>query len=323
MKIKILKFKNQIAALMAVFILGSCSLVSAAPVSPKPQTSSVDILARSVSRRQFSFAGGQPQQTLSASLPSNTQGSGNWAGYIDTPASGDQYTSVSGSWVVPNITARQADAAAAQWIGLGGVSSEDLLQMGTIEEIQNGKPVAEVFWEQLPSPAQIVMTVPAGSTISATISPATNSDLTWNLSFTVNGKTQTKTIPAVTLSSSYAQGIGTSAEWISEDPSATDSQLYPLASMGTVTYTNALADNLPLKSAGNVQPVAMVSSQGNVLIAPSVLNSDGKSFSTSTPSSAGSPNITSPNTNGIRPKGKARFPLSRQRISWGFSFWGF
>ena len=90
------------------------------------------------------------------------------------------------------------------------------------------------FGEKLPDVAQNVMSIPIGSTISVNISEPTGSNSTWNLTFTStspNGTTQTKTI-STTLDSSYAQGIGTSAEWISEDPSNVNGQLVPLANMG-------------------------------------------------------------------------------------------
>lgn len=294
MKIRMQNFC--VVSLALLLGLGTCSFING--VSPRNSevghiTPASDyVMSRNFAHRHFlPIPPDQQQDTslnttaASVSLPANTQESENWAGYIDTPASGS-YSSVSGSWTVPNIAASQQDAVAAQWIGLGGVSSTDLLQMGTIEQIQNGQPVAEVFWEQLPSPAQNVMTVPIGSTITASIAPAEDSSSTWNLTFTVNGQTPTQTIAPVTLDASYVQGIGTSAEWISEDPSNQNDQLYPLANMGTVSYQSATVNGLPLNSSGNqVQPVALFSTNGNVLIAPSELGSDGESFSTTVASS--------------------------------------
>ncbi|MDQ0189126.1 hypothetical protein JI721_10920 [Alicyclobacillus cycloheptanicus] len=219
----------------------------------------------------------------SVQIPSNAEGSLNWAGYIDTPVSGGKgYTSISGSWTVPNIAAN-SQGMAAQWIGLGGVSTQDLLQIGTVEQNENGKPVAEVFWEKLPATATNLMTVPLGSTVQASITKSSGS--TWDLNITVKtpgGQTQRKTIP-VSLSSAYAQGIESSAEWISEDPSGPDNQLYPLANMGTVSYQDALVNGAPLNASGNeVQPVVLVDANGNVEIAPSAVGADGASFSTVT-----------------------------------------
>jgi Peptidase A4 family len=229
-----------------------------------------------------------PRQRVNQQTTVNgMQASQNWAGYIDTPSSNSEpYTSVSGTWTVPAVTGSQ-QGVAAQWIGLGGVSTQDLLQMGTIEDFEQGKAVANVFWEQLPQVAQNIMTVPIGSTIHGSISKSTDS--TWNISFTANepnGQTVSKTI-SVTLDSSYAQGIGTSAEWISEDPSNANGQLVPLANMGTVQYSQALVNGKSLNASGNqVQPVALVSATGNVLIEPSSVGSDGESFATQTLSTA-------------------------------------
>lgn len=230
----------------------------------------------------------QPQNTINrVNLPANTEKSGNWAGYIAVPVSqNNTYTSVSGSWTVPNITSNRQNASTAQWIGLGGVNSEDLLQMGTIEEIQNGQPIVEVFWEKLPDAAQNIVSIPIGSTISVTISKASNS--TWNLTFTATtpkGEAVTKTI-STTLDSSYEQKIGTSAEWISEDPANQNNQLLPLANADEVKYQSAKVNGNSLSDSSNkIHPVAMISNGGNIAIYPSEIGADGESFTTTTNSS--------------------------------------
>lgn len=218
----------------------------------------------------------------STTLPTGTQGSENWAGYVDSPSTnGTSYTSVTGSWTVPEIS-DASDGVGAQWIGLGGVTNQDLLQVGTIEQPDStGQIEANVFWEELPASADNVMTVPVGSQISTSIAEKTND--VYNISFSVktpSGQTESKTI-SVTLTSDYAAGIGTSAEWISEDPSDQNDNLYPLANMGTVTYTDATVDGEAMNANGNqVQPIALVGDENQVLIAPSTVNSGGESFST-------------------------------------------
>lgn len=225
-------------------------------------------------------APGMEQGSSSVTLPSGTAESSNWAGYIDTPASSSTYTAVSGRWTVPDISGSREGSAAAQWIGLGGVSTSDLLQMGTLEYVDNGKTVTEIFVEKLPDSAQYVTTVTAGSTFTASISKA--SDTVWNLTYTVvgsDGKTVTDTV-AETLDSAYAKKIGTSAEWISEDPSNGSGSLYPLADMGTVSYSSANVDSELLNASDNsVEPVALVS-YNRIAISPSKVGSDGESFST-------------------------------------------
>lgn len=279
--------KIKIISLMALVGLGAGSIING--VSLHHAANNQYILSRYTRRQNqtHSLKNQQSQNTVATtSLPANTQESTNWGGYVVTPTSGSGYTSVSGSWTIPNISTNKQNAVAAQWIGLGGVTSTDLLQMGTMEDMENGEPVAEIFWEQLPDVAQNIATVPVGSTINVSISNSSSS--TWNLTFTVNapdGTTQTQTISR-TLDSSYAQGIGTSAEWISEDPSNENNQLFPLANMGTVNYKSAMVNGEPLNASGNnVQPVAMVSSNKNSMILPSELGTDGESFSTTSTNS--------------------------------------
>ncbi|WP_231862758.1 G1 family glutamic endopeptidase [Alicyclobacillus mali (ex Roth et al. 2021)] len=221
-------------------------------------------------------------------LPTGTQTSENWGGYIDTPAGSQPYTSVTGSWTVPSLTGRDG-AMAAQWIGLGGVQTQDLLQIGTLEQIENGQTQVQVFWEKLPAAANTVMTVPTGSQISASIRAESGS--TWVLSLqalTPSGQTLSKSI-SVNLSNVYAENIGTSAEWISEDPSTMRGGLYPLADSSAVQFTNATVNGQPLNASSNeVQPVAMVDVNGDIRIAPSSIGSDGESFTTTTYAEASS-----------------------------------
>jgi hypothetical protein len=214
-------------------------------------------------------------------LPEGTVGSANWSGYVVTPSSKSlKYTSVTGSWKVPQISGISTSVG-SQWIGLGGVTSSDLLQMGTIEQIRGHREVATLFWEKLPDSAQNLMTVPVGSAVEASISRQNGS--TWSLDFHVvepNGKTLHKHV-SVNLTSDYADGIGTSAEWISEDPSTPNGQLYPLADTGVVEFTNARVNGEPISSPKNqVQPVVLVNQWGKVRIVPSALDSGGTSFST-------------------------------------------
>lgn len=218
----------------------------------------------------------------SFSLPSNTQTSSNWSGYISKPTSNAIYTSISGNWTIPNVSSNNNYAVAAQWIGLGGVSSSDLLQMGTMEEIKDGQTTVEVFWEKLPDASQNIMSVPIGSTISAKIYKSSNSNSEWTLTFTAtypNGTAQTKTINT-TLNSSYENEIGKSAEWISEDPSNGYSKLLPLANMGTVKYQGTTVNGNLLNSSTNTVELIALVSNGNILIYPSEIGSDGESFTT-------------------------------------------
>jgi hypothetical protein len=215
------------------------------------------------------------------SLPKGTEGSANWAGYIVTPATGSSgFTRIKGSWVVPKISG-DPTSLGSQWIGLGGVTSFDLLQVGTIEQFAGHREVATLFWEKLPDSAQNLVTVPVGSKVQASISSEDGSN--WSLDVHVtepNGRILDKQV-SVNLTSDYVAGMGTSAEWISEDPSDENGRLYPLANTGVVQFTQNEVNGQPISSSANeVHPVALVSSSGKIRIAPSALSSGGTSFST-------------------------------------------
>ncbi|MFT8872911.1 MAG: G1 family glutamic endopeptidase [Sporolactobacillus sp.] len=221
----------------------------------------------------------QSVQPAAFRLPSGTEKSSNWAGYAVT-GSARAFTAVSASWSVPAATG-MSGSVGAQWIGIGGYSSADLLQMGTIEELSGRQETTELFWEQLPAAAQDIGTVPVGSKVTASITPKTAD--TWLLIFSIaepGGQKLVKTISA-TVAAGYAAGIETSAEWISEDPSDGNGNLYPLANTGMVNYTNVRADGLPLNAVGNVvHPLAVTDTASRLQLIPSDLTAGGAAFYT-------------------------------------------
>jgi hypothetical protein len=97
----------------------------------------------------------QPHHDLATTAPWNAGriplGSGqsrNWSGYV---ATGGSFTSVAGTWTVPALSTRQAFASDATWVGIGGVSSSDLIQAGTEETTSRSGQVGYNAWvETLP-----------------------------------------------------------------------------------------------------------------------------------------------------------------------------
>src|SRR5579884_3471735 len=63
----------------------------------------------------------------------------NWAGYL---ANSGGYTAVSSSWVVPSATGTgSSQSADATWVGIGGVSTNDLIQAGTENTVESNGQV--------------------------------------------------------------------------------------------------------------------------------------------------------------------------------------
>ncbi|MCY0888632.1 MAG: hypothetical protein OWQ59_09280 [Alicyclobacillaceae bacterium] len=212
----------------------------------------------------------------------NVMGSKNWAGYVDLANNGQLLRTVTGSWQVPSVHGAE-QSAAAQWIGLGGVQTTDLLQMGTVETVQNGQASNVLFWEKLPGAAHDWVSLPAGATVSASIQPVPGQQGMFELKATVTANGQSKTFTKyVPVSYTYASQMEQSAEWISEDPSNQNLSLVPLANMGTIHYSDATANGQPIvQSDASTQRMVLVDpNQDTALIRPSGLTNGYTAFTT-------------------------------------------
>jgi len=205
----------------------------------------------------------------------------NWAGYM---AGSGNYTAISGSWNIPSVTANtNGTAADAAWIGIGGVKSRDLIQVGTEDTVTSKGSVTTAFYELLPNNARTItqLTITPGDSMSASISEISSGQ--WRITITdaTTGHTYTTT-------KSYFSSQST-AEWIEEDPSTTNGQLIPLATFTPITFTNGTVTAVDTNNASSVltignsdaQPIILISSVDQVvtpLVTPSIIGNDGQSF---------------------------------------------
>lgn len=206
-------------------------------------------------------------QTASAA----TDASSNWAGYV---ASGATYTSVGASWIVPAATASGgALSADATWVGIGGLSSQDLIQAGTQDVIQNGVPTYQAWYEMLPgSSVRVPLTVHSGDAVTVSLTEQSGNE--WQIFFsdTTTGQ-QYQTLV------SYASSLS-SAEWIEEMPSD-QRGLVSLDNFGTVSFSNGFVvqnGSQTSISGSGAQPMTMITSADQALATPSALGADGASF---------------------------------------------
>ncbi len=211
---------------------------------------------------------------VNSGVGSNT--SLNWSGYVATQGT---FTSVSGTWNVPSVTATTNNTADATWVGIGGVSTHDLIQAGTQALTDQGGTVTyEAWYETLPQDMQSVpLPIHAGDSIGVSISqaaPLTSSPTVWQISFIdhTTGGTYTTN---VSYNSSFS-----SAEWVEEMPTA-NIGFIPLDNFGAISFTDgsAVVDGASATIAGaNAQPISMITQAGETLATPSALGSDGASF---------------------------------------------
>lgn len=211
--------------------------------------------------------------------------SNNWAGYI---ATGGTFTSVSGSWTVPqvNTTGTSSDAT---WLGIGGTASSHLIQTGTQALANNNGQVSYQAWyEMLPANSQkIPLTINPGDSITASIVQQSANQWTISLSDSTTGRNYQTTV-------TYAASLS-SAEWIEEMP-VRGRTFIPLDNFGSVQFSalSTVKDGTALTPAqANAQSIVMVNSLDQALAQTSALGSDGASF-TVTRTSSTSTQIVSP-----------------------------
>ena len=154
--------------------------------------------------------------------------SSNWSGYAIT---GIGYTSVSGQWTVPSVTApkrKRSNQFSSTWVGIDGFTNPDLIQAGTEQDWQHGAAFYQAWWEILPAFETPIttITVHPGDTMNVSIAQGFP-DWTITVTDQTTGQTFTTTQP-------YS-GPLTSAEWIQEAPTV-GNRVAPLAHDSTVDF---------------------------------------------------------------------------------------
>jgi Peptidase A4 family len=243
------------------------------------------------------------------------EASENRAGYVAESRTGQSFSSVSGSWTEPSVSAHSGDGYSAFWVGLGGSNqqSQALEQVGTSADVVNGQTEYYAWYELLPAPeTQLNLAIHPGDHISARVT-VNGTNVTVSLSDQTTGQSASKTLQMSNPDTS-------SAEWIAEAP-ATETQdgsdqVLPLANFGDVTFTGASATagghtGTISDSNWTVQEIQLASSNGGGFqgpgglvptglglggetgqsaagASPTDLSSDGSSFSVSYSASSGS-----------------------------------
>ncbi|MDB5167589.1 MAG: Peptidase family [Candidatus Saccharibacteria bacterium] len=241
--------------------------------SPAPIPTPTPIVVPAPSSDVTSLAPAPSTTTTNNSGSTTSYTSTNWSGYLATTGS---FTSISGTWTVArptgNGTSTTSDAA---WIGIGGVSTADLIQVGTDNTVSaSGAVTTSAFYELLPAVASPILTmiVQPGDSMQASLSDANGQ---WTIVITDLTNTQTFT-KVVAYSSSLS-----SAEWIEEDPFYANGTQVPFDTFGSVNFAGSLTTNngtsVNLSGVG-ASKITMVNQAGTPIAVPSVIGNDGASF---------------------------------------------
>ena len=222
-------------------------------------------------------------------------------------------TAVFGSWNVPAVSASSVGSFdSSTWIGIDGDFQSDgtVEQIGTEQDVINGVPVYQAWWEMFSTGAQqheqVIknMTIWPGNSISASVQYITSGGSMPGSSCSRSTTRATRTIrPSRSMSLRPARNLprpsSESAEWIMEAPSViVNGSLVPMPmpTFSTVKFTDATAviDGI---SGGIISPswqssadVVAVQDQHSNWVpvnTTSVLGNSGESFAVTSDSSVG------------------------------------
>lgn len=214
----------------------------------------------------------QPQADTGtpATAAANVSTSSNWSGYS---ATGGSFTSVTGTWTVPTV-ATTTTGADATWVGIGGITGNDLIQAGTQATVSGGEVVYDAWIEMLPASSKPVsLSVNPGDSVTVSITQKVGLDWLISMKNNTTGGAYSTTV--------QYRSSNSSAEWVQEAPSVNRGTL-PLDDFGTLTFKGASAvrdgNTLALNALG-AQGITMINGARQALAVPSVIASDGTSFS--------------------------------------------
>jgi hypothetical protein len=226
-------------------------------------------------------AGSAPTVTQPGTPATVTSSSSNWSGYA---ASGGTFTSVTATWTVPTVSTTSTGADAT-WVGIGGLTSRDLIQAGTQAMVDGSGTVAYSAWiEMLPqSSREVPLSVTAGDSVTVTLTQQSGNDWLIAMKNNTTGGTYDVTVQ-------YSSS-NSSAEWIQEAPSI-GRGLVSLDQFGTVKFSGASAvrDGKAMSlSALGAKAITMINGQGQAIAQPSTIASDGSSFTVARTDAPSSP----------------------------------
>jgi Peptidase A4 family len=218
---------------------------------------------------------------LPLSGPSNETLSTNWAGYA---MSGDTYTAVQGTWVVPQVSYQAYPGspdveASSTWIGIGGQDGDQtLIQIGTMQAADPSGDTEYFAWYEILPATEVPISrkqypIKPGDTINATIECTAgcrpNVQATWVLTLSNANRwanPYTITVP-------YTSSLS-SVEWIVEGPclkncESSEPGFAYLPNYGSTTFTSISVNNANPNLSRRPNGIIMRDPNGNATSMPS------------------------------------------------------
>jgi peptidase A4-like protein/VCBS repeat protein len=230
----------------ALFALGPAQMNTAPIVTHK-----ANLVAPHIAHAPMIRAYGPGGQPLYG--PHGESTSSNWSGYARSTGSTGNYTSASFHWTVQSASYVNYGAKnpftfndSSQWVGIGGFSTDDLIQLGSESYVaSNGTPSYYVWYEVLPASETLLSgctpstlsscPVSAGDAMTASLTctancTASDSSTKWTLSMTDSTKGWSWT------GNFTYESCLCSVEWIEEAP--TYSEIAAISNYGTAAFSN-------------------------------------------------------------------------------------
>lgn len=242
--------KMKFSAIIASALLAGTSVASPVARSPltRPRTRRPDIFTNDTA----------------------TQYSPNWAGAV---LIGNSYTVVSGEFTVPTPSAPPGASpyqqyCASAWVGIDGDTCQSaILQTGVNFCIQGGQPSFQAWYEWYPDYMYYFqgISISAGDNMRVTVDASSSESGTATIENLSNGQKVTHNF------NGGVQGdlCETNAEWIVEDFESNGS-LVPFADFGTVTFSNAYAEQGGQRVGPEGATMVDIQQNGQVLTSSSV-----------------------------------------------------
>lgn len=208
----------------------------------------------------------------------------NWAGYVTTSSS-DSLVAVLGSWLVQPVQLTTPVAYSSQWVGIGGYSTDNIVQTGTGSD--SSAPSYYAWYELYPLEDAITLqaNINAGDDMLAFVYLVPGTTTQWNV--TISDLSQNWIATGV-LTYNVPEA---SAEWVEERPGICSPScgLSNLSSFGTAYFgqdstiipSTEYACDAVLgcnELGGFPETVVSMANGGAILAQPSGVSSDGTSF---------------------------------------------
>ncbi len=209
--------------------------------------------------------------------------SSNWSGYVamtdtNNPTKGS-VSSVSGTWIVPELLPTNETSYTAIWVGIDGYGSPTVEQLGTEHIWINGTQQNIAWYEMYPNPAYQIVGFPVSieDVIEAEVNYIGSNQ--FQLSIVNHSQNVYAVIPFHLTQSSVARR--NSAEWIVEAPYLLG--ILPLSDFQTIAFSNCKTVinslNGGIASIGwQADTLTMISLNGITKAIPSGLSSNYEGF---------------------------------------------